>query len=298
MLGEPTEHQIQANGVCLAYYEWNADAGPEAPTVLLIHATGFHARCWDRAVAALPEGLRVIAVDQRGHGRSENTGPIPDWRLPADDISALVEGLDLKNIIGAGHSMGGHCVTQVAARLPGRFTRLVLVDPVMMDPNHYTPGAFNDRGRPEDFPVAKRRNHWVSWEEMFERFKDRHPYSLWRADVLEDYCRYGLVAREAKNGEHDGYELACPPVIESSIYVTSAGTDIYDMVRSVATPVTVLRAKMRDFSKAAVMDFAASPTWEGLAAEFKNGTDVYLPELSHFIPMQDPELVARYIVGE
>ena len=294
MIGEPTEHQFQASGVRLAYFEWNADAGPDAPTVLLVHATGFHARCWDKTVAALPEGLRVIAVDVRGHGRSENTGKIADWHVPAQDLVELVEGLDLRAIIGVGHSMGGHSVTQVAARLPERFTRLVLADPVMMDPNHYTPGAFNDRGRPEDFPVAKRRNHWTSWQEMFERFKDRHPYSLWRKDVLEDYCRHGLALRE----DGDGYELACPPVIESSIYVTSAGTDIYDMVRSIDIPVTVLRAKMRDFSKAAVMDFAASPTWEGLAAEFKDGTDVYLPELSHFIPMQDPELVARYIAGE
>lgn len=294
MIGEPEEHQFQASGVRLAYFEWNRDAAPDAPVVLLIHATGFHARCWDKTVAALPKGLRVIAVDQRGHGRSENTGTIANWRIPADDMVEFVEGLDLKNIIGVGHSMGGHGITQVAARLPERFTRLVLVDPVMMDPNHYTPGAFNDRGRPEDFPVAKRRNHWVSWEEMFERFERRHPYSLWRKDVLEDYCRHGLALRE----DGDGYELACPPVIESSIYVTSAGTDIYDMVRSIEIPVTVLRAKMRDFNNAAEVDFSASPTWEGLAAEFKNGRDVYLPELSHFIPMQDPELVARYIVGE
>lgn len=293
MMGEPEEQQFQASGARIAYFEWNRNAGPDAPVVLLVHATGFHARCWDKTVAALPEGLRVIAVDQRGHGRSENTGKIDNWRIPADDMTELVEGLDLKNIIGVGHSMGGHGITQVAARLPNRFTRLVLVDPVMMDPNHYTPGAFNDRGRPEDFPVAKRRNHWVSWEEMFERFEQRHPYSLWRKDVLEDYCRHGLALR----ADGDGYELACPPVIESSIYVTSAGTDIYDMVRSIDIPVTVLRAKMRDFDKAAVMDFAASPTWEGLAGEFAKGTDVYLPQLSHFIPMQDPELVARYIVG-
>lgn len=294
MIGEPEEHQFQASGVRLAYFEWNRDVGPDAPVVLLVHATGFHARCWDKTVAALPESLRVIAVDVRGHGRSENTGKIADWHVPAQDLVELVEGLDLTNIIGTGHSMGGHSVTQVAARLPERFTRLVLVDPVMMDPNHYTPGAFNDRGRPEDFPVAKRRNHWTSWEEMFERFERRHPYSLWRKDVLEDYCRYGLALRE----DGDGYELACPPVIESSIYVTSAGTDIYDMVRSIDIPVTVLRAKTRDFDKAAEVDFSASPTWQGLAAEFKNGTDVYLPELSHFIPMQDPELVAGYIAGE
>ena len=33
-----------------------------------------------------------------------------------------------------------------------------------------------------------------------------------------------------------------------------------------------------------------------LADQFPNGRDVYLPELTHFIPMQDPNLVARFIV--
>jgi hypothetical protein len=44
------------------------------------------------------------------------------------------------------------------------------------------------------------------------------------------------------------------------------------------------------------MDFAASPTWPKLAAQFARGRDVYLPELTHFIPMQAPDLVARYIL--
>jgi hypothetical protein len=46
------------------------------------------------------------------------------------------------------------------------------------------------------------------------------------------------------------------------------------------------------------MDFASSPTWHGVAAAFPDGRDVYLPELTHFIPMQDPELTARFIVDE
>jgi len=46
------------------------------------------------------------------------------------------------------------------------------------------------------------------------------------------------------------------------------------------------------------MDFSKSPTWPQLADGFPAGRDVYLPELSHFMPMQAPELVANYISGE
>jgi pimeloyl-ACP methyl ester carboxylesterase len=294
MQGEPKEKQFQASGARIAYWEWGSDAGPDAPVVLLVHATGFHARCWDKTVEALPTGTRVIAIDQRGHGRSENTGKLEHWALPADDLVELIEALDLKDIIGVGHSMGGHGIAQAAARLPDRFERLLLVDPVIMNPEYYAAIAERPSVAAEDHPVARRRNQWTSWEEMFERFKDRHPYSLWRADILEDYCRYGLLPKE----DGEGLELACEPLTEASIYAGSAGTDIYDMIRTVKVPVTVLRAKMRDFEAAAEMDFAASPTWEGLAGEFPNGTDVYRPDLSHFIPMQEPELVAEYIAGK
>ena len=45
------------------------------------------------------------------------------------------------------------------------------------------------------------------------------------------------------------------------------------------------------------MDFSQSPTWEGLADAFPRGRDVYRPELTHFIPMQRPELVAAAIAA-
>jgi hypothetical protein len=45
------------------------------------------------------------------------------------------------------------------------------------------------------------------------------------------------------------------------------------------------------------MDFTASPTWPGLAREFRRGTDVQLPDLTHFMPMQAPALIAEYVRG-
>src|SRR5690349_22893790 len=44
----------------------------------------------DALPISLPENLRVIAVDMRGHGRSEKTGPMTDWTVPAKDIGELV----------------------------------------------------------------------------------------------------------------------------------------------------------------------------------------------------------------
>lgn len=282
----PTQHTFQASGARIVYFEWGAS---DAPPVLLIHATGFHARCWDKVVDALPSGFRVIAVDVRGHGRSEKTGPMGDWAVPAQDIAELARHLGLRDAIGAGHSMGGHLVVQIAAANPGMFKRLVLIDPVMMAPETYADARFAGL-MAQDHPVARRRNSWVSWEQMYEHLKARSPYSLWRAEILADYCKYGLVP--ASDGHH--LELACPPIVEASIYTGAGNKNILHLASKVDLPVAVLRAKARGV-EAAAMDFSASPTWEKLASTFKHGRDVHLPQLTHFIPMQEPELTARFI---
>jgi pimeloyl-ACP methyl ester carboxylesterase len=285
MLGEPQAHDFRTPDVRLTYFTWGPTDGP---VVLLVHATGFHARCWDRTVAALPDGYRVVAVDMRGHGRSDKRGPYV-WESFGRDLEALVRGLNIRNAIGVGHSMGGHCVTQVAAWLPGAFRRLVLVDPVILDPELVASNRHRGFAAVEDHPVARRRNRWASWQEMFERFRERHPFSLWRPEVLEDYCRYGVLPAA------DGFELACPPVVEASTYMGNTQTDIHALLPRVTIPVVVLRARGRTPDDAEVMDFSLSPTWPGLAAALPDARDVYLPHLSHFIPMQAPELVARFI---
>ncbi|MDE1174363.1 MAG: alpha/beta hydrolase [Parvibaculaceae bacterium] len=287
MYASPAEKNFHASGARIAYFEWGNTADP---AILLIHATGFHARVWDQTVAALPAGYRIIAVDLRGHGRSEKTGPLADWRLPAADVSELVTHLGLRGAIGVGHSMGGHCLVQVAARHPECFSRLLLVDPVMIAPELYdafTPPASLDH------PVARRRNQWASWQEMENRFEARMPYSLWKKEVLADYCRYGLEP----DASGEGFVLACPPAIEASVYLGHASKNIYPLAAKIEVPVVVLRAKEpapdRD-----PMDFSNSPTWKDAASVFPHGRDVPLPRFTHFIPMQDPELTARYITGD
>ena len=86
----------------------------------MAHATGFHARCWDAIARALAPGYRVIALDQRGHGRSGKSGPY-DWRVFGTDLTIFVDRLDLSRIIGVGHSMGGHAMVQAASSCVERF---------------------------------------------------------------------------------------------------------------------------------------------------------------------------------
>ena len=272
------ESRVRANGVELALYDWPADG----PTVFLAHATGFHARCWDQIVERLP-GLHCIAIDMRGHGRSEKPDPPYPWRNFADDVVAVGRHLGLRDVLAAGHSKGGYAITLAAAIDPALFGNLLLIDPVILPKE-----AYLTRRDGEHF-AARRRNRWASPDEMFDRFSGRPPFNAWDPAILRDYCQFGLLP--APDG--DGFVLACPPEIEAATYAGSAGEAIYDQIADVQIPVRILRARGR--MDPAQTDMSSSPTAPDLASHLANAVDVPLPQHSHFIPMEAPGLVAEHI---
>ena len=286
--GQPIEKRFALDETDLCYFEWG---NPSDQTILMLHATGFHARCWDKTIAALPGDYHVIAVDHRGHGRSGKPDSLSNWRLNARDVSRLVDGLALQNVVGVGHSMGGHVLVQVVATHQDLFDRLVLVDPTIVEREVYADAPDLAEIDPSAHPVARRRNVWDSSAQMFDHFKDRHPYSLWQPNVLMDYCEHGLLA--SSKGDH--LELACPPHLESSIYQGFRNTDPYPSLEQISCPVLILRAQQGE--REGAMDFANSPTWPGLATAFQSAREIHIPELSHFMPMQDPKQIAHLIVG-
>ncbi|MBT7369641.1 MAG: alpha/beta hydrolase, partial [Gammaproteobacteria bacterium] len=255
-------------------------------------ATGFHARVWDKIINALGD-YHSISVDQRGHGRSEKR-KVQGWEEVITDAVELIEQLDLTNIVGIGHSMGGHVLIGAAGLLEQRFLKLIAIDPVI--PSEH---AYHDQGSPfvgsaEEHPTAKRRNEFDSPEDMADRLRGKASFGIFDPDMFMDYCRYGLLP----NDKGKGYVLACPPVIEASVYMSSRSNhDIYEIVRNVNIPVLILRAKEPDAERN-FMDFSFSPTWPELVNEFKNGTEIYFPDHTHFLPMEIPDEITRIISEE
>ncbi len=282
---EPLESRIDVGNVELCVYEWPGDSAP----VLLLHATGFHSRCWNEVVKHLP-GRHVYAVDIHLHGGSSDAGDVVDWQLFSEDICLLIERLNLRDIVGVGHSMGGYLTAWAASALPDRFGQLILIDPVIMSAERYAELERLTGGLDAaDHPVAQRKNDWRDADEMFQRFRDRPPFDNWSPAVLRDYCDYALLPP----GEDQIRQLACNPINEASNYLNSArNAAILDRLHLITPPTTLLRAPASD---GAIMDFIASPTWPDLASAMPDCRDVYLPDLDHFIPMRDPELVTKYI---
>ncbi|MEG6095028.1 alpha/beta hydrolase [Enterobacter bugandensis] len=132
------------DGVNIYYKDW----GPkEAQPIVFHHGWPLSADDWDNQMLFfLAEGCRVIAIDRRGHGRSDQVSEGHDMDHYAADASAVVESLDLHNAVHVGHSTGGVQVARYVAKYgqpQGRVAKAVLVSavPPLMVKTENNPGG-------------------------------------------------------------------------------------------------------------------------------------------------------------
>jgi non-heme chloroperoxidase len=96
----------------LYYKDWGA-----GQPVVFSHGWPLTSDAWDQQLVFLAsKGYRCIAHDRRGHGRSSQPWNDNDLDTYADDLSVLVESLDLKDVVLVGHSTGGGDVTRYIGR--------------------------------------------------------------------------------------------------------------------------------------------------------------------------------------
>lgn len=98
--------------------------------MLFLHSDGGNAGHWAKQLAHLRPTQQAIALDLRGHGRSD-TPRNGDYSIVgrADDVAAAVDALSLARLVVVGHSGGGAVGLQYAGAHPERVAGLLLVDP-------------------------------------------------------------------------------------------------------------------------------------------------------------------------
>ncbi|HXM56785.1 MAG TPA: alpha/beta hydrolase [Candidatus Dormibacteraeota bacterium] len=121
------EGWIERDGVRLHWLEWRPEGPVREPALFLLHGLSSNARVWERMAAHLP-GRRIVALDQRSHGRSDRpaTGYAGE-ELVADAVHAIRE-LDLGRPLVAGHSWGAGVALGLASEHPELAAGLVFVD--------------------------------------------------------------------------------------------------------------------------------------------------------------------------
>jgi non-heme chloroperoxidase len=94
------------------YKDWG-----DGPVVTFSHGWPLNSDAWDGQMQFLAQhGFRVVAHDRRGHGRSSQPSGGNDMNGYADDLAAVIEALNLKDVTLVGHSTGGGEVARYIGR--------------------------------------------------------------------------------------------------------------------------------------------------------------------------------------
>lgn len=105
---------------------WREDGDPAGHPVVFANSLGTDLRLWDAVIPLLPQGLRVIRFDKRGHGLSScPPGPYSIDDLVTDTV-ALLDHLGIAGCTFVGLSVGGMICQALAARRPDLVADLVL----------------------------------------------------------------------------------------------------------------------------------------------------------------------------
>ena len=117
--------RIEANGVNFHV----AEQGAGEMTLVFLHYFGGSSRAWAPVIECLRDEFRCIAPDLRGFGASDAAPESYSVDDAADDLSALIESLQLERYVLVGHSMGGKIALEMAARQPRGLCSLILLAP-------------------------------------------------------------------------------------------------------------------------------------------------------------------------
>jgi len=238
-----------------------------------------NADAWDDQLVFLASrGYRAIAHDRRGHGRSSQPWNGNDMDGYADDLAALIEALDLKDITMVGHSTGGGEVARYIGRYgTKRVARAVLIAAV-------PPLMLKTAANPEGLPM-----------EVFDGL--RNGLAKDRSQAYKDFAPMFFGANRAgarvSQGTLDQFWLwsmqAGLPNSYDSIKAFSE-TDFTEDLKKFDVPALVMHGE--DDQIVPVKDSAKKS-----AKLIKGAAEIYYPGLSHGLIATHPELINRDLLA-
>lgn len=259
------------------------------PHLHFAHATGFNAYTYRQLFELLQSHLAVHAMDLRGHGQSKAAADpalFTSWDAYIQDLICFLESLPHPLFL-AGHSLGTALSVTVASLRPELVKGLILVEPILpRGMKGLLLRTFQTLGMGHKIPIAqkalRRRAHFHSLAEAKSYYVGRSIFKSWQEPWIEDYLKGGTTHNS------DGcLSLSCTPAWESKSFSLTK-PDLWEHVKNLQCPILIICG-------------GTNSTFEaGDIAEIKKiqpaATIVRKEASSHFIPMEEPEEVAKLMV--
>lgn len=283
---QPLIRVDSTDGVSVAVHDLGGTAA--LPTLLVSHATGFHAHCYVPIAEALADRFHSVGLDYRGHG---DTTVDPAWDIDwsgfGDDAVAVARRLAADGpITGFGHSMGAATLLMCAHRAPTLFERLVLFEPIA-HPDRPKQAAGSDDSPP---PIAqgalRRRRTFPSFDAAYDNYRSKPPMSLMTPSALRNYVDHGFRETVDEHGD-PAVTLRCVPEFEAGVFLSAGGNGVFDLLPGIETPCVVVAGMVEEAQPSALA--------RAIADRLPNGEYVQIDHQTHFGPFSHPNEIAELI---
>ncbi len=173
--------------------------------VILIHGWPLSADSWDEvAMAIAGAGMRAIAYDRRGFGRSDQPWAGYNYDTLADDLAAVIKATDAQNASIIGFSMGGGEVARYLSRHQGKNVQQAgLIASIV-------PYMLKTSDNPNGVPQA-------TFDQMTAGIKKDRPHFF--SSFFHDFFGVGLLAKPVSE---EMIEWACDVAMQASFQATLA----------------------------------------------------------------------------
>lgn len=225
----PLSNRVSVNGFAMHYWEWPGSG----PTIVCLHPSGFYGRIWEWVAQRLSPEYRVLAIDQRGHGLSEQPSGGNATVDYAGDVEAFCSALGLERVVVAGHSLGARGGMVFAAQHPERVAALALVG----GPHFGTivPGEDVEYWRGQADKMRGRARSYASLGEAREVIRAQYPFY---SEAALDH----VVGNNTRPLTDGGVEWLYAPewVADGLLHATD---DLRSYASALQCPVLILRAE-------------------------------------------------------
>jgi pimeloyl-ACP methyl ester carboxylesterase len=265
------------------------DWGGQGPLAYLAHATGLCAGAYSPLVDKLIPYLRVVGMDDRGHGKTRakaDPGDLKNWDIFVEDLERFVETLQ-EPVIPIGHSRGGVVGMLLAVKRPELVRALILLDPTIL-PFSWMWWWFlaKKAGLSKFVPIAaraaRRRKVWPDEETILNIYRTKGSFKHWQEGFLEAYLACGLEPTT-----EGALRLSCDPAWESKCF-SVCPHDLWRFIPQIKCPTLVIYGNQSD-------TFLA-PAAKRFKRKNQRTVLLGLPHTSHFVPMEQPEQTTAAIL--
>ena len=223
------------------------DYGGNDSLLHFLHANGYPPACYKPLFEFLKTEYHIFGMYLRPLWDDARPDDIQSWHPFSDDLLRFLSDRGPYSVIGVGHSIGAVVTLRAALRDPGRFSALILIDPVLFVP----PILFmwkvtralglGDRTHPLIKGAQKRRRTFDDLDMVFRGYRTRNVFRY-----MSDESLWAFIKGITKpNG--DGYELVYSPEWEAQIYRTAMqDMDIWNDIHKLEVPTLIIRGKETD----------------------------------------------------